>query len=423
MISPPADFQVALVDLSKEGLGTELARLSHEESLRPFDLTRGPLFRASLVRLAAREHTLLVTLHHIIADGWSMGILLRELATLYGAFSRGAPSPLPELPVQYADFAVWQRQWLQGERLAAELDVWRRRLDGIPEVLELPYDHPRPAVESFRGSTLSFALPPVRVRELAALARRHGATLSMTMLAGFQVLLARSTGREDVPVGVAIANRTRREIEDLIGFFVNTLVVRGDLAGSPGFARLLARVRETALEAYAHQDLPFERLVEELQPARNPSRNPLIQVMFAFQNFPRVETEVRGLVLSSPRDGQAPVQTAKFDLSLFLAEEGGPARRGARVQPRPVRSGDPAAPAGPLREPAGRGRDATRDAGGSPAAPDRRGEPSAPAGSECRRLGRPLRDEPAGAVRGPGPQGPRRARAALRRERPLPTRS
>jgi amino acid adenylation domain-containing protein len=265
-IAPVPGSLVPVIDLEIPGLGSglseetlraELARLSREEALRPFDLARGPLFRAHLIRLGAREHTLLINLHHIISDGWSLGILFRELATLYGAFSQGAPSPLPELPIQYADFAVWQRGWLQGERLAAELDYWRRQLAGIPEVLELPYDHPRPAIESFRGATQGFELPAALVRELAALTRRRGATPSMTLLAGFQALLGRVSGREDLATGVAIANRTRREVEGLIGFFVNTLVVRGDLSGSPGFNKLLARTRETALAAYAHQDLPF----------------------------------------------------------------------------------------------------------------------------------------------------------------------
>src|SRR6185369_7648800 len=243
-------------------------------------LARGPLFRAAALRLAEREHTLLVSLHHIISDGWSMGILFYELATLYGAFAQGVPSPLPELPIQYADFAVWQRAWLSGDRLAAELDYWRRHLDGIPESLELPYDHPRPVVESFRGGTQPFALPAGLARGLSALTRRRGATQSMTLLAGFTTILGRMAGREDVAVGMAIANRTRREVEGLIGFFVNTLVVRTDLSGLPGFARLLGQVRETALASYAHQDLPFERLVEELAPERDLGRKPLIQVMF-----------------------------------------------------------------------------------------------------------------------------------------------
>jgi amino acid adenylation domain-containing protein len=331
VIAPAPAFDVPLVDLmdlrNLAGLGEnllrlELTRLSSGEALRPFDLARGPLFRAGLLRLAEQEHTLLINLHHIISDGWSMGILFYELATLYGAFAQGVPSPLPELPIQYADFAVWQRQWLSGERLTAELDYWRRQLAGIPESLELPFDHPRPVVESFRGATQSFALPAELGRGLSALTRRCGATQSMTLLAGFTVLLGRFAGREDVAVGMAIANRTRREVEGLIGFFVNTLVVRTDLSGLPGFARLIGRVRETALASYAHQDLPFERLVEELAPERDLGRNPLIQVMVGYQNFPRSEAEVRGLTLSLPDEGKTAGGTAKFDLSLFLFEDG-----------------------------------------------------------------------------------------------------
>jgi amino acid adenylation domain-containing protein len=324
VIVPRVVVQLPAIDLeglTEEFRQSELARLANAESLRPFDLDRYPLFRVQLVRLEEREHALLVNLHHIVSDGWSRGILFSEIAALYGAFSQGERSPLPELPIQYADFAIWQRQQLQGERLEAELDYWRHQLAGIPESLEFPVDHPRPAIESFRGSVQSFTLPVALVRALTALTRQCGTTRSMTMLAGFQALLARYTGREDIPVGVAIANRTRREVEGLIGFFVNTLVVRGDLAGSPGFASLLARVRETALAAYAHQDLPFERLVEELQPERDLSRNPLVQVMFGYQNFPRTRAEVRGLVLSTP-DGTVTARTAKFDLTLFLFENG-----------------------------------------------------------------------------------------------------
>ncbi|HEY2736863.1 MAG TPA: amino acid adenylation domain-containing protein, partial [Thermoanaerobaculia bacterium] len=326
VIAPAPAFDVPLVDL--EGLAEdlrrrELARLSGDEARRPFNLDRGPLVRAALLRIAAREHTLLVNLHHIISDGWSMGILFHELATLYGAFCQGAPSPLPELPIQYADFSVWQREWLSGERLAAELDYWRRQLDGIPESLELPFDHPRPAIESFRGANKPFAPPVELSHALAALTRRRGATQSMTLLAGFTSLLGRLARQEDVAVGMAIANRTRREVEGLIGFFVNTLVVRTDLSGRQGFAELVGQIRETALASYAHQDLPFERLVEELQPERNLSRNPLVQVMYGFQNFPRADAKVRGLVLSPPEDTGLTARTAKFDLTLFLFEEGG----------------------------------------------------------------------------------------------------
>jgi amino acid adenylation domain-containing protein len=322
-IAAELPFSVPVIDLSGvTGGGGELQRLSAEETGRPFDLARGPLIRAFLFRLGAGEHTLLLNLHHVISDGWSMGVLFSELAALYAAFVERRPSPLPPLPIQYADFALWQREHLSGERLAAELDYWRRQLAGAPEALDLPLDHPRPAVESFLGGVQSFEIGSELVRGLTALTRRGGATLSMTLLTGFAALLGRYAGRDDVPVGVAIANRTRREVEGLIGFFVNTLVVRADLAGSPGFEEALGRVRETSLSAYAHQDLPFERLVEELAPERDLGRNPLIQVMFGYQSFPRAEVRLPGLTLSPPEEGQPAGRTAKFDLTMFLFEEG-----------------------------------------------------------------------------------------------------
>jgi amino acid adenylation domain-containing protein len=314
--------RVDLEGLPGERRDLEARRLTVEEASRPFDLRQGPLVRARLVRLAAEEHALLVTLHHIISDGWSLGVLHAELAALYGAFADRQPSPLPDLPIQYGDFAVWQRERLQGEALEALLGYWRRRLAGLPESLTLPYDRPRPAVESFRGRNVSFTLPAERVRPLAGLTRRLGATPSMTFLAGFQALLGRLADTADVPVGVAIANRTRREVEGLIGFFVNTLVLRGDLGAPGGFADLVIRTREAALDAFAHQDLPFERLVEEIRPERDLGRNPLIQVMFGYQNFPRSEARVRGLILVPPPEERADSGTSKFDLTLFLYEQG-----------------------------------------------------------------------------------------------------
>ncbi len=325
VIDPAAEFLLPLVDLAgltgNEGR-SELTGLLRAEALRPFQLARGPLFRATLIRHAPREHTLLVNLHHIISDGWSMGILFAEIAALYGAFCQGRPSPLPDLPIQYADFALWQRDLLQGERLEAELGYWRQQLAGLPESLELPTDHPRPVIDTFRGALRTFTLPVELVRALAELTRRRGATRSMTMLAAFQALLGRQAGQEDLATGAVIANRTRREVEGLIGFFVNTLVLRSNLSPTSGFAALLGRVRETALAAYAHQDLPFERLVEELQPERSQNRNPLIQVVFSYQNFPRSQAQVEGLVLSVPDDVRVGTGTAKFDLTLFLFEDG-----------------------------------------------------------------------------------------------------
>ena len=254
-------------------------RLATTQAIQPFDLASGPLVRAGVVRLGDDDHLFLLTIHHIVADGWSMGVLFRELMALYAAFAEGKPSPLPELPIQYADFAVWQRRRLQGEVLEEQLGYWKRQLDGLP-VLELPTDRPRPPVERYVGGHLNIRLPERLSGAVRALTRREGTTLFITLLTAFQILLHRYSGQNDIVVGSPMANRTRREIEGLIGFFVNTLVMRVDLSGNPTFRDALQRVREVALGAYAHQDLPFERLVQELQPERNLSRNPLFQVLF-----------------------------------------------------------------------------------------------------------------------------------------------
>ncbi|NLG50016.1 MAG: amino acid adenylation domain-containing protein, partial [Chloroflexi bacterium] len=295
----------------------EVERLARAEAGQPFDLARGPLLRARLFKLAAQEHVIVVTMHHIISDGWSLGVLVRELAALYGAIRAGRPSPLPELPIQYADYAAWQRGWLQGDVLEAQLDYWRKQLAGAPPLLELPTDHPRPAMQTYHGATESFAFPAELLERLRALSRAEGTTLFMTLLAAFQTLLYRYSGQEDICVGTPIANRNRADIEGLIGFFVNTLVMRGDLSGQPGFRDLLKRVRETALGAYAHQDVPFEMLVEQLQPQRNMSHTPLFQVAFSLQNTPAVQRELPGLTLKAMSLESG---TAKFDLTLVMAE-------------------------------------------------------------------------------------------------------
>ena len=311
----------ALVDLTglAEPEREKRARwLAREEAARPFDLRRGPLLRLVLVRLEEQRHLLLLTLHHIVSDGWSLGILVREVAALYGAFSRGAASPLPELPAQYADFAVWQREWLRGEVLEAQLAYWRARLQAAPRRLELPADRPRTAAPVRRGAARPFALSEPLSLELAALSRSEGATPFMTLLAAFGVLLGRVAGQEDVLIGTPVANRNRREIEDLIGFFVNTLVLRVELAGTPSFRELLASVRQTALDAYAHQDLPFERLVEEVgQDRGRDGVSPLFQVMLVLQNAPLQELALPELTLSAVPPEPA---VAKFDLILTLEE-------------------------------------------------------------------------------------------------------
>jgi amino acid adenylation domain-containing protein len=287
-------------------------QLAGAEAARPFDLRQGPLLRARLVRLDVEEHLLLLTLHHIVSDGWSLGVLVREVARLY------AGEALPEPAVQYADYALWLRQWLQDEALQEQLGYWRAQLAGLP-ALELPADRRRPAVPSHRGARLPLALPPPLARALRQLSRGAGVTLFMTLLAGFQVVLARIAGQDDVAVGTAVANRRRRELEELIGFFVNTLVLRTDLGGGASFRELLVRVREVALAAYGHQDLPFERLVEELRPERDAARPPLAQVFFVLQNAPLPDVHLPGLQLEAlPVDSG----TAKFDLSLVLSEDG-----------------------------------------------------------------------------------------------------
>jgi amino acid adenylation domain-containing protein len=295
----------------------ELARLAAAEAERPFDLAREPLVRAILVRLSGDEHAVLVTFHHTVSDGWSMGVFLRELSALYQAFAAGLPSPLPELPIQYPDYAVWQRQWLEGEVLAGQLAFWRQRLAGAPAVLDLPTDRPRPAIQTFRGATESLLLPVGLAAEVERAGVRHGVTLFMLLLATFDVLLARHAGQEDIVVGTPVANRTRIETEGLIGFFVNTLVLRVDLAGEPLFGDLLGRVRETALAAYAHQDVPFERLVEGLAPDRSLGRTPLFQVMFA------VEAAAPAALLDLPGLAVTPLgvrgREAKFDLGFAAA--------------------------------------------------------------------------------------------------------
>jgi len=284
----------------------------------PFDVSQGPLLRAFLLRLTETEHVFLLTLHHIVSDGWSMDVLFRELEWLYKGFTAGTPSPLPDLPIQYADFALWQRQWLQGEVLEHHLDAWKTQLAGVPALLELPTDHPRPSVQSTRGAHCSFSLPSVLAGQLKVLGRKEGVTLFMLLLTAFQVLLLRYSGQEDIVVGTPIANRTRAELENLIGCFINMLVLRTDLSGNPAFRELLRRVREVALHAYAHQDLPFEQLVEAMQPERSLSHTPLFQVMFVWQESSEQAWTLPGLALSPL---QIESGTAKFDLTLFLWEQ------------------------------------------------------------------------------------------------------
>src|SRR6185369_15892014 len=254
---------------------TEVARLARQEAERPFDLSRGPLARTILLRLEAEHHVALFTIHHIVADGWSMGVLVAELTELYRALIAAEPPSLPDLPIQYTDYAVWQRRRLAGEVLEDRLRWWRRRLAGAPHVLDLPTDRPRPAVQSLRGAQQTFALPAGLSTSLHELSRREGATLFMTLASLFATLLSRLTAAEDLLFGSPIAGRDQTQTERLIGMFVNTLVLRAGMAGDPAFREVLGRMREMTLGAYAHQDLPFEKLVDSLQPERSLAHTPL----------------------------------------------------------------------------------------------------------------------------------------------------
>jgi amino acid adenylation domain-containing protein len=311
-----------LSELSETEREAQVRKLVAEEALRPFDLSRGPLFRLCLLKLDETEHIALFSMHHIISDEWSLGVMVHELAALYAAFRQGQPSPLTEPPIQYADFAHWQREWLQGEALEAQLGYWRERLGGKLPVLQLPFDHPRPAAPTYptyRGATRSFALSPEVSASLKALSREEGATLFMTLLAALQTLLHRITGQDDIVVGTDVANRHRLETEGLIGFFVNHLVLRADLSGNPGFRRLLRQAREVTLGAYAHQDLPFDKLVSALRLERSPGQTPLFQVLFVFGNPALPTLDLPGLALSPLRSD---LILSKYDLTLFMSDKG-----------------------------------------------------------------------------------------------------
>ncbi|NBC46059.1 amino acid adenylation domain-containing protein, partial [Corallococcus exiguus] len=319
-VHAPATWGLPLVDLSalpEAQREAEARRKVEEDAHQPFHLETGPLLRTALVRLAAEDHLLLVTMHHIVSDGWSMGVLVRELVTFYESFTQGIAPDLSPLPVQYADFAAWQRQWLQGETLETQLAYWKQQLSGAPSALELLTDHPRPSIQSHEGAALSIQIPRETSEALKALAGREGATPFMVLLAAYQVFLSRYAGQDDISVGSPIAGRTQAETEGLIGFFVNTLVLRARVEPMATFRELLAQVRGTTLAAYEHQHLPFEKLVEAVQPVRDASRSPLFQVMFALQNAPTEELRVPGLAF---RQVAAEARSAKFDLTLTLQD-------------------------------------------------------------------------------------------------------
>ena len=308
---------VDLGDLAPAEREAETQSIALKEAMLPFDLSKGPLLRATLLQLGPELHALVLNTHHIVSDRWSLGVLSQELSACYLAFANGQPPGLPELPVQYADFAEWQRRWLRGQVLVEQIEYWKQQLAGAPRLLELPTDHPRPAVESYRGASTSQLIPKALIDQLMALCEREGVTLFMALLGSFQILLARYSGQPDIVVGSPIANRDYAEVEPLIGFFVNTLALRTDLSGNPGYRQVLARVRETCLGAYAHQSVPFERLVEELQPQRSLSHNAIFQVLFALQNAPMQSIELQGLQLQ-----RQPVYPpiSMFDMAWFAME-------------------------------------------------------------------------------------------------------
>ncbi len=318
IIQLETNWTVSVVDLKYLSITEQeitSQQLVQQQITQPFDLAKGTLIRATLVVLSETEHVLLVCMHHVVSDGWSMGVFVQELVALYNAYSQGQPSPLAPLPIQYADFAIWQRQWLQGEVLQSQLSYWQQQLKDAPALLSLPTDRPRPAEQTYHGTHQEFALSFELTSKLTKLSQEQGCTLFMTLLAAFDTLLYRYTGTEDILVGSPIANRDRSEIEELIGFFVNTLVMRTDLAGNPSFSELLLRVREMAMEAYTHQNLPFEMLVEALQPERDLSHTPLFQVMFVLQNAPTFELELTGLTVSPLLIKGT---TSRFDLTLSM---------------------------------------------------------------------------------------------------------
>ncbi|HVH13027.1 MAG TPA: condensation domain-containing protein, partial [Longimicrobium sp.] len=322
-ILPPSGFRTEIVDLAdvpesarEEEVGTRMVA----EGRRPFDLRHGPMVRATIYRITPQRHGLMVVMHHAATDAWAGSVLFGELAALYEAFRRGEPSPLPALPLQYADFAAWQRGWLTGDELERQLAYWRGVLGGAPATLDLPYDRPRPAVQDLRGDTHGFALTPDAARAARELARASGATVFMVMVAAFSAVLRRWSGQDDLVIGTPIINRPRRELEPLIGFFSNTLPLRADLSGDPSFRALLGRVRETTLGAYAHQDVPFEKLVDELRVERSMSHSPLFQVMLTHQTAGRDGPTGLGEALMEPHAPE--LGTSRFDLTVGVVEAG-----------------------------------------------------------------------------------------------------
>ena len=329
-VDPPGRFDLAVTDLrglAEPEQAAEVRRYARQQAQEPFDLGQGPMFRVRVLQLSVQEHVLLLGMHHIVSDGWSLDVLVRELGVLYGAYLRGEEPNLAPLPVQYADYAIWQRQWLQGEVLQEQLRYWKERLTGAPATLELPTDWPRPPVASFKGAKHPFFLSADLLTRLEHLGRGAGATLFMVLLAAYQLLLHRWSGEKDLVVGSPIAGRRHKELEGLIGLFVNTLVLRTDLSGNPSFLELLGRVKEVTLEAYAHQDVPFEKLVQELQPQRDLSRQALFQTCLVLGTADG-SVPLLGDIKIVPEGGDEDQVTAKFDLTLYLTATGSGLRCG-----------------------------------------------------------------------------------------------
>ncbi|MDB9527411.1 condensation domain-containing protein [Oscillatoria sp. CS-180] len=320
IVNAPIPLSLPIVDLQALASAQQAEVVQQRaiaESRRPFDLAVGPLLRLQLLHLQPQSFVLLLTAHHIIFDGWSQAVLSYELQAAYAAYVEGKPMPSAPLPIQYGDYALWQRQQFEGDRLRPQLRYWQQQLAGAPMVIDLPTDRPRPTLTNFEGGVHPFELPAEVVTALRQLSQQAGATVFMTLFAAFNTLLHRYTGQTDILIGTDIANRTRIELERLIGFFVNLLVLRTDLSGDPSFRQLLDRVRQTAIAAYQHQDLPFEKLVEALQPERQTAHNPLVQVLFVFQNTPPLVLEANGLRLTW---GEFTNQASRFDLALFINE-------------------------------------------------------------------------------------------------------
>lgn len=320
VVHEASDWKLPLFDLSsltETYRDEELKLITVREAERPFVLSEWPLFRTTLVKLADEHHILQIVMHHVVCDGWSMGVLVGEVAMLYRAYVRQESASLPDLPLQYTDYAEWQREWLQGEQAAKQLNYWKQQLSGLPPSLELPVDRERPAVVSYRGDTVTFEVGEALSRGLKTLAMGEGATLFMILLAAFKTLLHRYTGQQDIVVGTNIANRNHSQLENMIGCFVNNLALRTDMSGNPTFRELLQRVREITLAAYANQELPYEALVEALRAEGRATTDQFFQVMFVLQNNPMPPANLEGLEVSFVSVG---TEAAAFDLILFMAE-------------------------------------------------------------------------------------------------------